>query len=171
MFVSSCAVLKARDSEAFLDFDNAHFSDSALERTTPVPPVKPVFYDDPYSHMEASIEDRLDRDDIQLMMDMNRHDEELTGTTRGKSYDIEHESHDTGSDSDRNLDAESHTELTQIPDQVDGNEIVFTDVVEDKKASESNHSSISQEKQGFYRHCVIHDWCTVCVNCYRCIVL
>lgn len=154
------AVLKARESVPNLEFDHTHFADSAADSRTPAPPVKQVFYNEPYAQMEASIENKLDQDDINLLMDMNRRDDELTGITREKSHDNEHSSHDTGSESGEEsyiLDSESHTELTQShdtdppshDDQIDGSDIVFTDV-DDKTLSES---PISQKEQGTYIKC------------------
>ncbi len=108
--------------------------------------------------MEASIEDRLDRHDIDLLLDVNRHDEELTRSIPGGSHDLQHESHATDVESNDglcNMDSvELHTELTPLHDldprsrdQTDGGDIVFTDV-EDKVASASKHQLINKENQG-----------------------
>lgn len=141
------AVLKARESESFPDFNPAHFAESA--QTTPAPPVKPVFVNDPYAHMEASIEDRLDRHDIDLLLDMNRHDEELTVSIPGE---LKQESHATDIESDDgscDMDTvQLHKQLNpQSHDQTDGGDIVFTDV-EDKVALESKRLPVNKETQG-----------------------
>ena len=150
-------VLKGRENDTFPDFDHAHFADSQTTETAQ--PATVVVYKDQYAHMEASIEDKLDKDDADLLLDLNKDtevDEEVADSQWDnldtESHDLETESHDESPESPGSpySDDQPHVNLTQVSndsivqsdDENDGNDIVFTDVEE--KSSQASASKITQ---------------------------
>ena len=159
-------MLKGREAETFPDFDHTHFADSNSTQTPETAsPATVVVYKDQYAHMEASIEDKLDKDDADLLLDLNRDtevEEEVADTQLEhldtESHDLETESSDESPESPEspgspysddqphvNLTQVSNDSIVQLDDENGRSDIVFTDVEE-----KSSQASASKNTQGIH---------------------